>query len=223
MIDTQSFMWFAACIVQYTFPNSSWHPSISTCCCRHLLNYSWRFDRLDMLPGKQAAGTIRSTFLLDFSVSLSRSHCLYLCLSVIFFWCAKVLNISHCHKMRGNCAGSDPWPPHTKKGSQQLRRLFCRIFSLLFSVSVFSGFFLAFSHMVFCYSPICWHRMSLSNARQRCLAIKDDMPHRMLLDINARLYHALGLGYNNATGICRNLYFTCERKEKKKEREWERE
>lgn len=32
----------------------------------------------------------------------------------------------------------------------------------------------------------------------------------MLLHVDARLYHALGLGYNNAAGICGNLYFTCE-------------
>lgn len=116
-----------------------------------------------------------------------------------------------------------PDPLIQKKAASNCGDFFVEFF-LSFFQFCFSFFwlFLAFSHMVFCYSPICWHRMSLSNARQRCLAIKDDMPHRMLLDINARLYHALGLGYNNATGICRNLYFTCERKEKKEKRVKER-
>lgn len=36
----------------------------------------------------------------------------------------------------------------------------------------------------------------------------------MLLHVDARLYHALGLRYNNAAGICGNLYFTWEREER---------
>lgn len=86
-------------------------------------------------------------------------------------------------------------------------------FGVLIFLSFFGvwyGFFFVLCMVVVFYSPICWHRMSLSYARQRCLAIKDNMPHRMLLHVDARLYHALGLGYNNAAGICGNLYFTCE-------------